>query len=167
MPFSSSSRARAFLWLVYHYYQRSDGSPNPFDDAETPASNAATIPPLGELSQIEQEQENIDTPDELEYGEKMRQFRVEFLARAAGDAASIAAEEGGAEGKGAGKGKGKGRGKKAQNPAIVALASGSAGLSPSSKGKKRAHTELELKREDVDMVLSSQASTQGDLTDSK
>ncbi|KZV77025.1 hypothetical protein PENSPDRAFT_597586 [Peniophora sp. CONT] len=165
VSFSSSSRARAFLWLVYHYYQCADGASNPFANADGPSSNLATIPPLGELTQAEQDQENIDTPDEVEYGEKMRKFRVGFLARTAEDAATAAAEEGGGDAKGTGKGKGKGRGKKSQIAAVAASATGSAAPTPSPKGKKRPHAEVEPKQEDVEMILSSQTSTKVDSAD--
>lgn len=125
------------------------------------------MPRLSELSQAEQDQENTDTPEEMEYGEKMRKFRVDFLARVAEDAASAAAEEGGTEAKGIGKGKGKGRGKKSQISAVATFATGSAIPTPSPKGKKRTHEEVEPKREDVDMVLSSQTSTKADLADGR
>ncbi|VDC01877.1 unnamed protein product [Peniophora sp. CBMAI 1063] len=164
VPFSSSSRARAFLWLVYHYYQCTEGTPNPFTGPDVSTSNSATIPPLSDLTQPEQDLENIDTPDELVYGEKMHKFRVDFMARTAEDAASVATEAGGADTGGAGKAKGKGRGKKPQHPTVAALASGSAGTS-SPKGRKRAHAELELKHEDVDIVLSSQETHRTSATD--
>jgi Ino eighty subunit 1 len=100
--FSSASRARAFLWLAFRYYE--GASPNPFDDdirntdsdAATSATNsrprpAIPIPRLVELTSEEFELENVDTEEEQEYGAKMRKFRLEFLAKNAEGAAAAAA----------------------------------------------------------------------------
>lgn len=76
MNVSSESRARALLWLCHHY---SEGTtPNPFDD---PKSHKKTglIPPLELLSAEEAVLENVDTPEEKEWGEKMTAQRKIFM----------------------------------------------------------------------------------------
>ena len=50
--FSSLSRAQAFLWLAYRYYEGGDSSHNPFDDSKSKGLSN-TIPPLVELSAAE------------------------------------------------------------------------------------------------------------------
>ncbi|KAI0082193.1 hypothetical protein K474DRAFT_1612014, partial [Panus rudis PR-1116 ss-1] len=74
---SSESRARAFLWLCYHYLEGS--GPNPFADSFADA-NPGKIPRLEILSEEEMLLENVDPPDEKEWGEKMSSQRKEFMA---------------------------------------------------------------------------------------
>jgi len=79
---SSSSRARAFLWLCYHYLESSDNSTNqrnPFDDPHVPHPHK--IPPLVTLTPEEMEQENIDTEEELLWAERMTLQRKDFQAK--------------------------------------------------------------------------------------
>ncbi|KAI0036663.1 hypothetical protein K488DRAFT_33502, partial [Vararia minispora EC-137] len=75
--FSSASRARAFLWLAFRYYEGT--TPNPFDD--TPGTSQKGIPRLVALSPAEFETENVDTQDEKAYGEKMCKYRQDFLSK--------------------------------------------------------------------------------------
>lgn len=104
----SHARARAFLWLVYHYLEdphsttaaslssssSSTSSPkssivgsrgqstNPFSDAHARA-HPGRVPALPRLS-IEEMQdggENIDPPDELQWGDAMCMQRTAFLTR--------------------------------------------------------------------------------------
>jgi len=75
---SSPSRARAFLWLVFHYYEAR--SVNPFDDQHA-KKHVGLIPELVPLSQDEFEKENMDPEDERNYAVKMTKVRVAFLAR--------------------------------------------------------------------------------------
>ncbi|KAF7789895.1 hypothetical protein EIP86_000843 [Pleurotus ostreatoroseus] len=74
---SSESRARAFLWLLYHYHEAP--SRNPFDD-EASRKRPGIIPTLETLSDEEAKLENVDTPEEIEWGRKMTEQRRVFLA---------------------------------------------------------------------------------------
>ncbi|KAI0762831.1 hypothetical protein C8Q74DRAFT_1371814 [Fomes fomentarius] len=74
---SSSSRARVFLWLMYHYLQGPD-KPNPFDDDYSRA-NPPKVPRMRSLTREEQAQENVDPPDEVEWGKRMSALRSKFL----------------------------------------------------------------------------------------
>jgi Ino eighty subunit 1 len=75
---SSLSRARAFLWLAFHYHEAP--SVNPFDDDHA-RQNVGLIPELVILSEEEFEQENVDPGDERDYATKMTKLRMEFLAK--------------------------------------------------------------------------------------
>ena len=74
---SSESRGRAFLWLLYHYYEAPFR--NPFDD-EASRKHPGIIPTLETLSEEEAKLENVDTPEEIEWGRKMTEQRRVFLA---------------------------------------------------------------------------------------
>lgn len=74
---SSASRARVFLWIMYHYLSGPDGL-NPFDD-EYSRANPGRVPRMRPLSREEQAQENIDPADELEWGKRMSALRSKFL----------------------------------------------------------------------------------------
>lgn len=89
VPIPSRARARALLWLLYRYLEDSKG-PNPFQDPSSKSQKFA--PPLMRISMDEMEQENIDTPEELEYGRRMLQYRVEFLNKAEAEYAQDAAK---------------------------------------------------------------------------
>ncbi|EKM60918.1 uncharacterized protein PHACADRAFT_247139 [Phanerochaete carnosa HHB-10118-sp] len=73
---SSESRARALLWLCHHYYEGT--TPNPFD-APKSHKKPGIIPPLEFLSAEEAALENVDTPEEKEWGEKMTAQRKIFM----------------------------------------------------------------------------------------
>jgi hypothetical protein len=75
---SSLSRARAFLWLAFHYHEAP--SANPFDD-DYSRQNVGLIPELFPLSEEGFEQENVDPEDERDYATKMTKLRMEFLAK--------------------------------------------------------------------------------------
>ncbi|EKM60926.1 uncharacterized protein PHACADRAFT_110804 [Phanerochaete carnosa HHB-10118-sp] len=74
---SSASRAKAFLWLVYHYLSASD-TPNPFDDDYSRA-NPGKVPRMVSLSREETQRENVDPSDEVDWGKHMSSLRVRFL----------------------------------------------------------------------------------------
>ncbi|KAG5437533.1 hypothetical protein PCANB_000961 [Pneumocystis canis] len=79
--FSSKSRARAFLWLCWHYLE-TDGSAevamrNPFNYGNT--ENPLKAPNLDSITEEEAALENIDTPIELEYAIKMAEERKRYL----------------------------------------------------------------------------------------
>ncbi|TFK40970.1 hypothetical protein BDQ12DRAFT_416891 [Crucibulum laeve] len=76
---SSTDRARAFLWLVYYYLEDSN-STNPFDD-DYSKSNPGKAPLLRHLNDAELKGENVDTPEELDWGRMMSNQRNAFLQR--------------------------------------------------------------------------------------
>lgn len=77
---SSKSRARALLWLMWHYlesdFTEEGCKENPFGagvDYGTGVSNQG-VPTLTTLNDAEMALENVDTPEETEYGDaKMRE----------------------------------------------------------------------------------------------
>jgi Ino eighty subunit 1 len=79
---SSQSRARAFLWLMW-YYLESDFSKdaaldNPFGPGQVGEGTDGLplrVPPLEVLTEEEADAENVDTPEEIRYGEVMQQER--------------------------------------------------------------------------------------------
>jgi hypothetical protein len=72
----SEERARMLLYILYHYLE-SDAGPNPFADPSRPDRP----PALHILSDEEYAalHENVDEPDELEWGDEMRARRIESL----------------------------------------------------------------------------------------
>ncbi|TCD67006.1 hypothetical protein EIP91_000626 [Steccherinum ochraceum] len=74
---SSESRARAILWLCYHYLEAP--SHNPFDDDYSRA-HPGKVPKLDTLSEEEVALENVDPADEKAWGEKMSRERKVFMA---------------------------------------------------------------------------------------
>ncbi|KAJ3762161.1 hypothetical protein EV360DRAFT_79584 [Lentinula raphanica] len=76
---ASPDRAKAFLWMIYHYLE-SDEPPNPFD-----APNSRPIPGkapyMRPLTHMELLRENVDTPEELEWGKRMSAQRNIFLQK--------------------------------------------------------------------------------------
>ncbi|KAI0778016.1 hypothetical protein BD413DRAFT_600858 [Trametes elegans] len=71
---SSESRARAFLWLCYHYHEAP--SDNPFADE---SDQGRLPPPLRMLTAEEAAAENIDTREEHQRGIDMTDIRKRFL----------------------------------------------------------------------------------------
>ncbi|KAI6158760.1 hypothetical protein EDD17DRAFT_1511899 [Pisolithus thermaeus] len=76
---SSADRARAFLWLMFHYLEGPD-QPNPYDD-DYSRQNLGKVPRLRRLSDAETAEENVDTTDEIEWGKIMSAQRNHFLQR--------------------------------------------------------------------------------------
>ena len=74
---SSVSRARAFLWLIFHYLSEPD-APNPFDD-DWSRQNPSKVPRMQSLSRDEMARENQDPPEEIEWGKRMSNMRSKFL----------------------------------------------------------------------------------------
>ncbi|KAI0824182.1 hypothetical protein BC628DRAFT_1323409 [Trametes gibbosa] len=74
---SSATRARAFLWIMFHYLSGPDHM-NPFDD-EYSRMNPGRTPRMRPLSREEQANENVDPPDEVEWGTRMSALRNKFL----------------------------------------------------------------------------------------
>ncbi|KAL8731344.1 MAG: hypothetical protein Q9166_003436 [cf. Caloplaca sp. 2 TL-2023] len=82
---SSQSRARAFLWLIWHYLE-SDFSPksaeeNPFGSGQAGAPGDAPfkVPPFEHLTEEQANAENVDTQAEKDYGEMKRLERKRIL----------------------------------------------------------------------------------------
>lgn len=75
--YASADRGRAFLWLAYYYLEDCEG-PNPFND-EKSIMEPNKIPPMRKLTQAEFERENIDTREEIQWGNMMSNQRNIFL----------------------------------------------------------------------------------------
>ncbi len=71
---SSESRARAFLWLCYHYYESTSPNLNPFGDQYS-RRHPGQVPNLKYLSPEEVKLENTDTLEEKEWGLRMKKRR--------------------------------------------------------------------------------------------
>lgn len=87
--YTSDSRARAWLWLMYHYIE-TDGSveaaaSNPFG----PSPGDLLVPALEPGTEEESRQENIDTQVEQEYSAKMWEERKRYLATVAQRAVEV------------------------------------------------------------------------------
>ncbi|KAK7694491.1 hypothetical protein QCA50_001677 [Cerrena zonata] len=76
-PVSSSSRARVFLWLMFHYLS-APGTSNPFDDDHS-KEYPGKAPLMVNLTPEEAARENEDPQEELEFGKRMSQMRSKFL----------------------------------------------------------------------------------------
>jgi Ino eighty subunit 1 len=63
--------------LTYHYLEDSDG-PNPFSD-KFAQKHPGKAPMLRRLTEEEQAQENVDTPEEIQWGRTMSAKRNNFL----------------------------------------------------------------------------------------
>ncbi|KAL8812706.1 MAG: hypothetical protein Q9200_000816 [Gallowayella weberi] len=82
---SSQSRARAFLWLIWHYLE-GDFSPksaeeNPFGKGQAGALGDPPfkVPPFEHLTEEQANAENVDTQAEKDYGEMKRLERKRIL----------------------------------------------------------------------------------------
>jgi Ino eighty subunit 1 len=73
------ARARAFLWLVYRYLEGPDAM-NPFDD-DYARANPGKAPLMPRTSSEEAARENIDPPEEIEWGKQMGARRSRFLKK--------------------------------------------------------------------------------------
>ncbi|KAJ5907432.1 hypothetical protein N7495_000114 [Penicillium taxi] len=83
---SSKSRARAFLWMMWWYlesdFSREAALNNPFGagtEGEGTDGMPLKVPALEPLSQVRANEENVDTREELEYGEQKRLERKRIL----------------------------------------------------------------------------------------
>lgn len=116
---SSESRARALLWLFYHYLEAP--SHNPFSD-DFASEHPGKIPRLETLSDEEMLLENVDPLDEREWGQQMTQQRLVFMANkdktpeAPGEDAQPEQTKPKTKSKGPGRGVGGGRKKRELKP---------------------------------------------------
>ncbi|EJC98698.1 uncharacterized protein FOMMEDRAFT_149067 [Fomitiporia mediterranea MF3/22] len=86
VPVPSAERGRAFLWVVFHYLE-SAATPNPFSDPPPEegdsSSESKDIRPMApRMHRVDPSMlvnENVDLPEEKEYGEKMSEHRRQFL----------------------------------------------------------------------------------------
>lgn len=76
MHISSESRARAFLWLCYHYHEAP--SDNPYADGQA-GGDGERAPQLINLTPHAAAYENVDTPEENQRGLDMTDIRRRFL----------------------------------------------------------------------------------------
>ncbi|KJA26151.1 hypothetical protein HYPSUDRAFT_199358 [Hypholoma sublateritium FD-334 SS-4] len=98
---ASADRARAFLWLLYHYLEDAHG-PSPFDDAHSRA-HAGKAPAIRRLTAAERAAENVDTPAEVQWGRAMSAQRNAFLQKLVAAQAHADARPGGGGGGGTGR----------------------------------------------------------------
>lgn len=88
---SSRSRATAFLWLMWWYlesdFSKEDALNNPFGPGQYGAADDAVAsslpikcPPFEFLTPEQEAAENVDTPEEQEFGEQKRKERTVILA---------------------------------------------------------------------------------------
>ncbi|KAJ5635189.1 uncharacterized protein N7484_008502 [Penicillium longicatenatum] len=83
---SSKSRAKAFLWLMWWYlesdFSREAALNNPFGpglEGEGAEGLPLKVPVFDSLTEEQANEENVDTPEELEYGETKRLERKRIL----------------------------------------------------------------------------------------
>ncbi|KZT44581.1 hypothetical protein SISSUDRAFT_1056913 [Sistotremastrum suecicum HHB10207 ss-3] len=79
IPVPSAQRARAFLWLMFHYLEGPHEF-NPYGD-EYSQSHPGQAPFLLEVDPAELAHENVDTLADTTWGEKMAVRRANFLER--------------------------------------------------------------------------------------
>ncbi|KAF2863644.1 hypothetical protein K470DRAFT_241196 [Piedraia hortae CBS 480.64] len=72
----SRSRARAFLWLIWFYLEGGDEQ----SLTKKPFGSGQHVPELRVLSEEEAARENVDTAEEIAYGERKREERIAVLA---------------------------------------------------------------------------------------
>ncbi|KAF2769876.1 hypothetical protein EJ03DRAFT_350918 [Teratosphaeria nubilosa] len=87
---SSASRARAFLWLIWWYLESDfgyeDSQRNPFgagergEGDEGPDASPMKVPALESLTEEQAAFENVDTEEEILFGEVKRKERIAILA---------------------------------------------------------------------------------------
>ncbi|KAF5377692.1 hypothetical protein D9615_005230 [Tricholomella constricta] len=75
----SADRARAFLWLAYHYLESPEGL-NTFDD-EYSRKSPGKAPLLHKMTVHQAKTENVDTAEEIAWGKKMSNQRNTFLQK--------------------------------------------------------------------------------------
>jgi Ino eighty subunit 1 len=82
---SSKSRARAFLWIIWFYlesdFTEEGCEENPFGPGVDYGLDVANqgVPMLEEMTPEEQERENIDSPEEVEFGVAKREMRAKII----------------------------------------------------------------------------------------
>ncbi|KAK4242243.1 INO80 chromatin remodeling complex Ies1-like protein [Achaetomium macrosporum] len=83
--YSSKSRARAFLWLMWFYlesdFTEEGCEENPFGAGVDYGVDVANqgVPRLERLTEEEEEQENVDTQEEIEFGYAKQKMRAKII----------------------------------------------------------------------------------------
>ncbi|KAL2170124.1 hypothetical protein VTG60DRAFT_5146 [Thermothelomyces hinnuleus] len=83
--YSSESRARAFLWLMWFYlesdFTEEGCEENPFGPGVDYGVGVANqgVPRLKALTEEEEAQENVDTPEEIEFGYAKQKMRAKII----------------------------------------------------------------------------------------
>lgn len=77
---SSESRAKAFLWLIFHYLSEPDAL-NPFDDTWS-RGNTGKVPRMLSLSREDMQRENQDPSEEIEWGQTHERSAEQVSQRA-------------------------------------------------------------------------------------
>ncbi|KAF9881045.1 ino80 chromatin remodeling complex [Colletotrichum karsti] len=83
--FTSESRARAFLWIMWFYlesdFTEEGCEENPFGAGVDYGVDVANqgVPELEEMTPEEEAQENVDTPSEIAFGEEKQKMRAKIL----------------------------------------------------------------------------------------
>ncbi|KAI0408160.1 hypothetical protein F4802DRAFT_455134 [Xylaria palmicola] len=84
--YSSKSRAKAFLWLMWQYlesdFTEEGCEENPFGagvDYELGLANQG-VPRMEEMTSEEEARENIDSPEEIEFGREKQSHRAKIIA---------------------------------------------------------------------------------------
>lgn len=78
---SAKTRARAFLWLMWYYlegdFTNEACEQNPFGKGQEggPSGLNCIVPPFEYLNEEQAEKEDVDTPEEIEYGNHMTEER--------------------------------------------------------------------------------------------
>lgn len=82
---TSKSRARAFLWIMWFYlesdFTEEGCDENPFGSGVDYGVGVANqgVPELEEMTAEEEEAENVDSPEEIEFGGEMQKKRAKIL----------------------------------------------------------------------------------------
>ena len=76
---ASNDRGLCFLWIIFYYLEHHKDN-NPFNDKYS-QSHSPKAPQLRSLTDEELAEENVDTPEEVEWGRKMSAQRNAFLQR--------------------------------------------------------------------------------------
>ncbi|KAI1813567.1 hypothetical protein GGS20DRAFT_553064 [Poronia punctata] len=84
--YTSPSRARAFLWLMWQYlesdFTEEGCDENPFGAGVDYGLNLANqgVPRMVEMTEEEEARENIDSPEEVEFGHEKQNHRAKIIA---------------------------------------------------------------------------------------
>ncbi|KAI1319869.1 hypothetical protein F5Y16DRAFT_390470 [Xylariaceae sp. FL0255] len=84
--YTSQSRAKAFLWLMWQYlesdFTEEGCDENPFGAGVDYGLGLANqgIPRMVEMTDEEEKRENIDTPEEIEFGRQQQSHRAKLIA---------------------------------------------------------------------------------------
>jgi len=84
--YTSDSRAKAFLWLMWQYlesdFTEEGCEENPFGAGVDYGLNLANqgVPRMAEMTEEEKARENIDSPEEIEFGHEKQNHRAKIIA---------------------------------------------------------------------------------------